>query len=158
MFVRLEDNLRTDGGFVGERDTPLGYLRDQRLTLELKCAGLDAVQLARRAVEPSTLSLLRLVRRLADTERAWFRIRMAGQPVDWLYRTPENREADFDDAVADPAVVTAPTLHRPDAPAVLRPRRPARVLHPPASRPPGLPASQWPQPKLHCASRAKRGH
>lgn len=41
------------------------YLRCQRLTLELKCAGLDAADLARRSVEPSTMSLLGLVPELS---------------------------------------------------------------------------------------------
>jgi hypothetical protein len=58
---------------VGERATLVGYLRDQRLTLELKCSGLDAAGMARRSVEPSNLSLLGLVRHLADVERGWFR-------------------------------------------------------------------------------------
>jgi len=37
-------------------------MRCQRLTLEMKCAGLDAEAMARRSVEPSTMSLLGLVR------------------------------------------------------------------------------------------------
>jgi hypothetical protein len=41
----------------GERETQLQYLRTYRRTLELKCAGLDAEQLARRSVPPSTMSL-----------------------------------------------------------------------------------------------------
>ncbi|GAA3104346.1 hypothetical protein GCM10020254_57720 [Streptomyces goshikiensis] len=73
MFVRPEQDTRTDGGFRGERATLVGYLRDQRLTLELKCAGLDAEALARRSVEPSDLSLLGLVRHLAGVEQKWFR-------------------------------------------------------------------------------------
>src|SRR5438445_13796837 len=48
------------------------------LTLQLKCDGLDAGQLARRAVEPSTMPLLGLVRHLAEVERGWFRRRFAG--------------------------------------------------------------------------------
>jgi len=39
----------------GERATLLDYLRAYRLALELKCAGLDAEQLARRSVPPSTM-------------------------------------------------------------------------------------------------------
>ncbi|MBO0829692.1 MAG: DUF664 domain-containing protein, partial [Streptosporangiales bacterium] len=42
---------------VDERSTVLDYLRRYRLTLELKCADLDAEQLARRSVPPSTMSL-----------------------------------------------------------------------------------------------------
>jgi hypothetical protein len=34
-----DDDPRTDGGFKGERATLVGFLRDQRLTLELKCSG-----------------------------------------------------------------------------------------------------------------------
>jgi Protein of unknown function (DUF664) len=57
----------------------VGYLSDQRLTLELKCSGLDAADLARRSVEPSSLSLLGLVRLLAGVEQYWFGRVMAGR-------------------------------------------------------------------------------
>jgi hypothetical protein len=69
MFVRPEDDPRTVGGFAGERMTLTGYLRDYRLTLELKSSGLDAAGMALRSVPPSNLSLLRLVRHLADVRR-----------------------------------------------------------------------------------------
>lgn len=106
MFVRPADDPRTDGGFAGERDTLVGYLRDQRLTLELKCSGLGADAMARRAVEPSNLSLLGLVRHLADVECGWFRRTLAGQDAAPHYRTGTDRDADFDGAVPDPDVVT----------------------------------------------------
>jgi hypothetical protein len=74
MFVDLEDDPREGGPTVGdERAVLADFLRCQRLTLELKCSGLDAEELCRRAVEPSTLSLLGLVRHMADVERRWFR-------------------------------------------------------------------------------------
>jgi hypothetical protein len=88
-----------------ERTTLTESLRCLRLTLELKCAGLDADAMARRAVEPSTMSLLGLVRHLAETERATFRTLLAGQDVGRLYCTPTNRDGDFDGAVPDPEVV-----------------------------------------------------
>src|SRR3954470_22720774 len=72
---------------VDERSNLLDYLRRYRLTLELKCADLDAEQLARRSVPPSTMSLLGLLRHLADVERRWFRGEMAGQENSWVYRT-----------------------------------------------------------------------
>ena len=50
--------------------TLVEFLRCQRLTLEMKCSDLDAEQLARRSVDPSTMSLLGLVRHMADVERA----------------------------------------------------------------------------------------
>jgi len=107
MFVRPEDDPRTDGGFTDERTTLTGYLRDYRLTLELKCAGLDAAGLARQSVEPSNLSLLGLVRHLTDVERRWFRQVLDGQDVPFLYRTGDDRDAAFGGAIADPVVAAA---------------------------------------------------
>jgi uncharacterized damage-inducible protein DinB len=105
MFVHPDEDPRSDGGFDDERTMLVEYLRDHRLTLELKCSGLDAEALARRAVEPSNLSLLGLVRHMAEVERNWFRVRMAGQDVPPLYWTDADPDGDFDGAVADPEVV-----------------------------------------------------
>ncbi|REH28484.1 uncharacterized protein DUF664 [Kutzneria buriramensis] len=101
-----DDDPREHGPRLGdERGTLVESLRKQRLTLELKCAGLDAAAMALRAVEPSTMSLLGLVRHLAEMERATFRRLMAGEDAPRLYTSPTNRDGDFDDAVADPAMV-----------------------------------------------------
>ena len=89
-----------------ERTTLAESLRRQRLTLEIKCAGLDAEAMARRSVEPSTMSLLGLVRHLAEMERETFRAMMAGQDVPRLYCSATDRDGDFDGAVPDPQVVT----------------------------------------------------
>jgi uncharacterized protein DUF664 len=88
-----------------ERTTLTEALRGMRLTLELKCEGLDAQAMARRSVEPSTMSLLGLVRHLAETERATFRVLLAGQDVPRLFISPADRDGDFDGAVPDPEVV-----------------------------------------------------
>jgi hypothetical protein len=55
-----------------ERVLVEGFLDWHRQTLLLKCAGLTGEQLKRRAVEPSDLSLLGLVRHLTNVERGWF--------------------------------------------------------------------------------------
>jgi uncharacterized damage-inducible protein DinB len=107
MFVRPEEDPRADGGFGDERATLVGYLRDYRLTLELKCAGLDAAGMACQSVPPSNLSLLGLVRHLADVERHWFQRVLDGQDVPWVFRGPDDRDAAFNGAVADPDVVAA---------------------------------------------------
>jgi uncharacterized damage-inducible protein DinB len=74
LWVDPEDDPREGGpSLADERTTLVEYLRAQRLTLELKCSGLDAAALARRSVEPSTMSLLGLVRHMAEVERGWFR-------------------------------------------------------------------------------------
>ncbi|MET0692330.1 MAG: DinB family protein [Propionibacteriaceae bacterium] len=105
MFVDPDADPRSDRAFVGERDTLTGYLRDERLTLELKCDGLDAEALARRSVEPSNLSLLGLVRHLAGVEQIWMRLRMAGEDGPRLYRSEADPNGDFNGAVADPELV-----------------------------------------------------
>lgn len=82
----------------------LAFLGDQRATLELKCAGVEA-ELSARAVEPSTLSLLGLVRHLTDVERHWFRQVLAGQDAPPLYSCTEAPDGDFDGAVSEPAAI-----------------------------------------------------
>jgi uncharacterized damage-inducible protein DinB len=89
----------------GERPTLLEYLRAYRLTMELKCADLDAAQLACRSVPPSTMSLLGLVRHMADVERNWFRRVMARADAPPRYWSDEVPDADWAGAVADQAVV-----------------------------------------------------
>ncbi|HEY2794555.1 MAG TPA: DinB family protein [Micromonosporaceae bacterium] len=94
-----------DTGPADERSTLVDYLRNYRLTLQMKCAGLDATAMAARSVPPSNMSLLGLVRHLAGVERNWFRNDMAGQGTPRLYRSGEDRDEDFNGAVADPDVV-----------------------------------------------------
>jgi uncharacterized damage-inducible protein DinB len=106
MWVDPGDDLRDIGvATVGERGTLVEYLRRHRLTLEMKCEGLDPEQLARRSVPPSTMSLLGLVRHMADVERNWFRRVMARAGAPPLYWSKVVPDADWLGAVADPAVV-----------------------------------------------------
>jgi uncharacterized damage-inducible protein DinB len=62
-----------------ERATMAGFLDWQRATLAWKCDGLSDSQLRERAIPPSSLSLLGLVRHLAGVERGWFRIVLGGE-------------------------------------------------------------------------------
>ncbi len=87
-----------------ERRVLAAFLSDQRATLELKCSGVEG-QLFRRSVEPSTLSLLGLVRHLADVERRWFRGVLAGQDVKPLFSSEADPDGDFDGAASGPAAV-----------------------------------------------------
>ncbi len=106
MFLDLADDPREiRPPMPDERSTLLTYLRDQRLTLRIKCTGLDAEGMAARSVPPSTLSLLGLVRHLADVERGWMRRFMAGLDAPPLYYGPDDRDGDFDNIRADPALV-----------------------------------------------------
>jgi uncharacterized damage-inducible protein DinB len=80
-----------------EKATLVGYLDYQRATLALKCDGLDAEQLRRRAVPPSALSLLGVVRHMAEVERGWFRQRLAGEQIGYRWVTDDEPNAEFDD-------------------------------------------------------------
>jgi uncharacterized damage-inducible protein DinB len=105
MFIDLAADPREQQARLGdERTTLTESLRCLRITLEMKCAGLDAEQMARRSVEPSTMSLLGVVRHLAEGERG-FRSLMTGEKLPRLYCSPTDRDGDFDGAVADPQVV-----------------------------------------------------
>ncbi len=99
LWVDPEDDPREGGpSLADERTTLVEYLRAQRLTLELKCSGLDAAALARRSVEPSTMSLLGLVRHMAEVERGWFRRAMARQDAPPIFRSDTDRDGDWDGA------------------------------------------------------------
>ena len=92
---------------TGERESLDAWLDFHRETLLLKCAGLTAGQLRERAVPPSGLSLLGIVRHMTDVERWWFRVHGANQDMTFRYFTEDNLNGDFDD------------FDEPDAPAVL---------------------------------------
>lgn len=96
----------TDGPLVGA-DRPIleGFLAWQRNTLLNICAGLTGAQLAKRAVPPSNLSLLGLVRHLAKVERTWFRQRAGGEPVGPMYDPDQGPDVDYNDL--DPALAEA---------------------------------------------------
>lgn len=86
-----------------ERSMLEAWLDFHRATLELKCEGLSAEQLRQRAVPPSTLSLLGLVRHMAEVERSWFRRTLMDEDVGPLYYSDVNPDGDFDDVdAADP--------------------------------------------------------
>ena len=105
-WVERAEDPRTYGNPEGEKATLREYLGNYRLTLEMKCDGLDAEQLARRSVPPSTLSLLGLVRHVAQMENHWFQRVLQGRTVQpRLFKEADDKDADFNGAVADPAVV-----------------------------------------------------
>jgi len=94
---------RVDAPFIADERTMLdGWLDYHRQTLLHKCAGLTGDQLKIRAVEPSSLTLLGLVRHMAEVERSWFRRRFAGEKIDFVYFNEDNldTDADFDDVDA----------------------------------------------------------
>ncbi len=98
---RLEPPLVAD-----ERTMLETWLDYHRATLLMKCAGLTDAQLKLRSADPSTLSLLGLVRHMTEVERSWFRRRIAGEGAPPLYYSKERPDDDFDAVdAADPAAM-----------------------------------------------------
>lgn len=104
MWADPDDDPRDSDGESpeGELATLLDFLANYRLTLRMKCEGLDPEQLARRSVPPSTMSLLGLLRHLAEVERDWRNWINDGDPLPKLYG---KKDADFEGAVGEQAVV-----------------------------------------------------
>jgi uncharacterized damage-inducible protein DinB len=107
LWVDPEDDPRhTDSTSRGEKAVLAEYLDHFRMTFELKCEGLDAEQLAQRSVPPSSMSLLGLVRHLASVEFHWFRRFIEGHmDLARPFKSPEDRDLDFNGAVDDDDVV-----------------------------------------------------
>jgi uncharacterized damage-inducible protein DinB len=101
---KAPDVERPGGPLTGpERPLLQAFLDWHRATLLYKCAGRAGEQLAERAVPPSQLSLLGLVRHMTKVERIWFRRRYAGEPVE----SPFGDETDADFEHVDPARAAA---------------------------------------------------
>jgi uncharacterized damage-inducible protein DinB len=83
-----------------ERQMLEAWLDFHRQTLLAKCAGLTADQLRQRAAPPSGLSLLGLVRHMAEVERGWFRRRVNGEDVGFLFSSEADPDGEFDNVEA----------------------------------------------------------
>ncbi|MFD9245022.1 DinB family protein [Streptomyces sp. NPDC059556] len=93
---RTETTPRVDPSTTsGEREALEQWLDFHRATLAWKCEGLDDAQLRTLSAPPSELSLLGLVRHMAEVEQGWFRNVLAGEKAPGLYSTEEDRDRDF---------------------------------------------------------------
>ena len=78
-----------------ERELLLDWLEFQRETLVAKCSGMTGDALNAPAAPPSTLTLGRLLRHLADMERMDAQI-LSGEPVTSLYEEPASGDGNGD--------------------------------------------------------------
>ena len=100
--VPEQEDGRSDGPMTGAERAVLDHWLDlYRNTVLLKIAGLDAEQLAHRALPPSSMSLVGLVRHLTEVEAYWLRVVLLDeQDVPDYYCTQNSRDGDFDDVSA----------------------------------------------------------
>ncbi|MEU3619354.1 DinB family protein [Streptomyces sp. NPDC006872] len=78
-----------------ERTMLEGWLDYHRQTLAMKCAGLTDEQLRTASVPPSELSLMGLVRHMAEVERSWFRRVLVDDGAEPIYYSDEDRDGEF---------------------------------------------------------------
>ncbi|WP_093156600.1 DinB family protein [Saccharopolyspora antimicrobica] len=82
------------------------HLDFHRATLAMKCTGLADDDLRRQSVPTSSLTLLGLVRHMAEVERAWFRRTINGEhdlPLVWSNAGDFQKAYDATDADRDEA-------------------------------------------------------
>lgn len=100
----MESQQNETHELAGERETLTSVLDFHRETLARKCSGLTPDQLRSRAVEPSQLSLIGLVRHLTDVELGWFTRILSGTDtpfVYWLADAPDGRDFHVENADVD---------------------------------------------------------
>jgi len=106
----MSDDRRDPPMTAPEREMLDAWLDYHRQTLAWKCEGLSDAQLRERAVSPSTMSLLGLVRHMADVELNWFRRVLSDEQIDGgHFWTPDNEDGEFndvDDASVEEAFAT----------------------------------------------------
>ena len=91
------------GSLDGEREMLRAFLDYHRATLAMKCDGLSEDDLRRRSMPPSGLSLLGLVRHMAEVERTWFRRVINGEDIGLIWSAEGDYQAAYDARAASAA-------------------------------------------------------
>ena len=79
-----------------EREMLRTFLDFHRATLAQKCDGLTDAQLRLQSSPPSTLSLLGLVRHMAEVERTWFRRVINGEDLPNVWSDANDYQTAYD--------------------------------------------------------------
>ncbi|GIM97214.1 DinB family protein [Paractinoplanes toevensis] len=92
MVVERPDPPRSGS----EREMLRVFLDFHRATLAMKCEALTDEDLRSRSMPPSTLTLLGLVRHMAEVERTWFRRVIGGEDVPLVWSAEGDFQAAYD--------------------------------------------------------------
>jgi Protein of unknown function (DUF664) len=95
-LVELAEGRAMSSGIGDERTVLRSFIEFQRATFAQKLLGLTDAQLRERAVSPSTMSLLGLVRHHAEGERGLMQILFLGEEHEPWWVTDETPELDWD--------------------------------------------------------------
>ena len=77
------------------------WLEYHRATLLIKCQGLTPAQLCERAVPPSSMTLIGLVRHMAEVERGWFWGIHHRENAAGIYYSDDDPDGDFDNVAPE---------------------------------------------------------
>ncbi len=92
---------RIDPPLVGnERIMLRTFLDYHRATLAMKCDGLTDEELRRQSMPPSSLSLLGLIRHMAEVERNWFRRVINGEDIPLVWSEKGDFQVAYDASTA----------------------------------------------------------
>ncbi|MEV8564907.1 DinB family protein [Streptomyces sp. NPDC051322] len=93
----MTDDHRTGPpNFGSEREMLRAFLDYHRATLAMKCEGLTDEELRQQSMPPSTLSLLGLVRHMAELERTWFRRAFEDNDAPMVWSDKTDFQAAYD--------------------------------------------------------------
>jgi uncharacterized damage-inducible protein DinB len=92
----IQDSRRIEPGFVlAERSMLESWLEFHRMTLLLKCEGLDDAGRKARPIPTSYLSLHGLMRHMAEVERNWFRRVLLKDDAPSIWFDPEVEDSEL---------------------------------------------------------------
>jgi uncharacterized damage-inducible protein DinB len=97
MVADLTDSRRSEPAYLlADRAMLEAWLEFHRMTLLLKCEGLDDAGRKARPVPTSNLSLHGLVRHMAEVERNWFtRVLLSAADTPFIWFDPEVEDSDL---------------------------------------------------------------
>lgn len=96
----ISDDRVGPPNFGSERDMLRAFLDFHRATLAMKCQGLTDEELRQKSMPPSTLSLLGLVRHMAEVERTWFRRVINGEDIPLVWSAEGDFQMAYDASAA----------------------------------------------------------
>ena len=95
--MSIDEQYRAIPRTADERTTLEAFLDWQRATFEWKCSGVGDDDMRRAAAPPSGLTLLGLLRHMANVEVGWFRRTIAGEDASYPWTSDDDEDSDFND-------------------------------------------------------------
>ena len=96
MFTTWNSKRTTADATGDERAVATSLLEFHRETLFAKCEGISEEQLKKRAIPPSAMSLLGLLRHMIQVEMLWTQECLEGRNPEYPFKNPEVPDSEFE--------------------------------------------------------------